>query len=497
MVRDEHAELFQCPGERYQIHRSVCQGRQKRNYAKCAQCATKQALLETESKAKAEKQKMGIFKAYDIRGTYPDQLDETMARRIGAATAQFLRGREIAVGRDMRPSSESLAAALIEGVASTGTNVIDLGLIGTEMSYFAVGHYGYAGAIMTTASHNPAKYNGFKLSRENAMPIGGETGLANIQTILESGLAIAAERKGTVSRQDVYPSYKEHILRFLKNIKPLRVVVDAGNGMAGKIFPFLFGQLPLEVVPLYFELDGRFPNHEANPLKAENLRELQAKVVSSSAHLGVAFDGDSDRCVFVEETGRTISADLVTALIARSLLTPSERAVVVYDLRSSHVVPEEISRAGGIPCQERVGHSFMKATMRKRKAIFGGELAGHYYYRDNYFADSAMITFALMLNILSAQEKPLSEIIAPLRRYFSTGEINFEVADPDAKIREIAKRFAKGRIHYLDGITVEFDEWWFNCRKSNTEPLLRLNLEAHSPQMMEKARQEVEAVIQA
>jgi phosphomannomutase len=277
----------------------------------------------------------------------------------------------------------------------------------------------------------------------------------------------------------------------------LRVVVDAGNGMAGKIFPFLFEQLPLEVVPLYFELDGRFPNHEANPLKAENLRELQEKVVSSSAHLGVAFDGDADRCVFVEETGRAISSDLVTALIARSLLTPSERAVVVYDLRSSHVVPEEISRAGGIPCQERVGHAFMKATMRKRKAIFGGELAGHYYYRDNYFADSAMITFALMLNILSAQEKPLSEIIAPLRRYFSTGEINFEVADPDAKIREIAKRFAKGRIHYLDGITVEFDEWWFNCRKSNTEPLLRLNLEAHSPQMMEKARQEVEAVIQA
>jgi len=229
MVRDDHPEVFQCPGERYQIHRSVCQGRQKRNYVKCAECATRQALRDAEDKIKADKQKLGIFKAYDIRGTYPDQLDEAMARRIGAATAQFLRGREIAVGRDMRTSSESLAAALIEGIVGTGTNVVDLGLIGTDMSYFAVGRYGYAGAVMTTASHNPARYNGFKLSREKAMPIGGESGLANIQTILESGLAIAAERKGTVARQDVYPSYKEHVLRFLKNITPMRVVVDAAN----------------------------------------------------------------------------------------------------------------------------------------------------------------------------------------------------------------------------------------------------------------------------
>jgi phosphomannomutase len=459
-----------------------------------------------------DKQKMGIFKAYDIRGTYPDELDEAMARRIGAATAQFLRGREIAVGRDMRLSSESMAAALMEGIASTGTNVIDLGLIATEMSYFAVGNFGYAGAIMTTASHNPAKYNGFKLSREHAMPIGGETGLTNIQTIVESGLVVAAARKGTVTPKDIYPGYKEHILRFLKQVKPLRVVVDAGNGMAGKVFPYLFGHLPLTVTPLYFELDGRFPNHEANPLKPENIRELQDKVVATAAHFGVAFDGDSDRCVFIEETGRAISADLTTALIARWLLTqekkeaapppkgsraPQKGTVVVYDLRSSRVVAEEISRAGGIPCQERVGHAFMKATLRKRNAIFGGELAGHYYYRDNYFADSAMITFVMMLNIICAEDKPLSQIIAPLRRYSATGEINFEVTDQDAKIRELAKRFAKNRIHYLDGITVEADEWWFNVRKSNTEPVLRLNLEANTPEIMERAKQEVVKVIKS
>ncbi len=495
MVRDDLPETLQCPGEKYQIHRSVCRGRQKRNYVKCPECPTKQQLLANEQKAKAEKEKLNIFKAYDIRGIVPDQLDERMARLIGAATAQFLRGREIAVGRDMRLSSESLTAALIEGIISTGTHVVDIGLVATEMSYFAVGRYGYAGALMTTASHNPAQYNGFKLSREQAMPISAETGLVNIQSIVESGLTVVADRKGAVTPQNVYPDYREHVLRFLKNTKPLCVVVDAGNGMAGQVFPYLFSHLPLDIVPLHFELDGRFPNHEANPLEPENLHELQEKVKSVRADFGVAFDGDADRCVFVEETGRAVSCDLITALLVRALLTPGERAVVVYDLRSSHVVPEEISRAGAIPCQERVGHAFMKTTMRKRNALFGGELAGHYYYRDNYFADSAMITFVHILNLLVASDKPLSQLVAPLRRYYSTGEINFEVADPELKIRELARRFPKGRTHFLDGITVEFENWWFNVRKSNTEPLLRLNLEAASPQIMEKGRAEVEAVI--
>lgn len=496
MTREELPEILQCPGEKYQIHRSVCIGRQKRNYARCAECPIKRAILEAERRARVEKAKMSIFKAYDIRGTYPEPLDEGMARRIGAATSQFLRARQIAVGRDMRLSSETLAAALIAGITDTGADVIDLGLISTDMSYFAVGYYGYSGAIMTTASHNPANYNGFKLSRENAMPIGIETGLTNIQTIMESGLTIMAEKKGTVISHDVYPDYKAHVLRFLKNPPPLRVVVDAGNGMAGKVFPYLFDALPLEIIPLYFELDGRFPNHEPNPLKAVNLRDLQEKVLSSGAHFGVAFDGDADRVIFVDETGRPISSDLITALIAGYLLPHNPRSVVVYDLRSSRVVAEEISRAGGIPCLERVGHAFMKMTMRKRNALFGGELAGHFYYRDNFYADSAMITFVMMLNILGQQAKPLSQIIAPLRRYYSTGEINFTVTDPDAKIRELARRFEKGRIHYLDGITVEFDDWWFNVRKSNTEPLLRLNLEATTPSLMEKAKSEVVAVIE-
>lgn len=451
-----------------------------------------------------------VFKAYDIRGKYPQDIDEDLAWKVGHAAGQFLRSmltgyergqassNRMVVGQDMRPHSKDLVKALIEGITSTGTACVDIGLCDTPMVSFAINHLGSCGGIQVTASHNPVEDNGFKISGFKAKPVGQNSGLNEIKRIAASlrrmplGASVAP-----VHQVNLWEDYRKHVLAFLKLARPLRVVVDASNGVAGKMVPEIFRGTDLDIIPLNFQIGQGFA-HSLNPLEEATLSQLEAALREQPADFGVCFDGDADRCVFVEETGRTISADLVTALIARSLLTPSERAVIVYDLRSSHVVPEEISRAGGIPCQERVGHAFMKATMRKRNALFGGELAGHYYYRDNYFADSAMITFALMLNILSAQpEKPLSEIIAPLRRYSSTGEINFEVADPDAKIREIARRFAKGRIHYLDGITVEFDDWWFNCRKSNTEPLLRLNLEANSPQMMEKARQEVEAVIRS
>jgi phosphomannomutase len=490
-----------CPGESYTISNSVCKGRQRVNYPKCNVCLEKVEPGSFTQPQAEPKLSMGIFKSYDIRGKYPSEINDTIAHKIGTSIARFFKeensdAKEIVVGRDMRTSSKSLANALIEGLCTAGLNVINVGVVSTEMTYFAVGHYKYDGGIMVTASHNPAEYNGFKICREQAIPVSFETGIDRISKLTRQYHPPRGEQLGKVILCDILGDYKKHVLKFANNLRHLRVVVDAGNGMAGKIIPIICEGLPIEIIPLYFELDGSFPNHEADPLKAENMVDLQKKVRETRAHLGVAFDGDADRCVFVDEMGRIIGCDIITALIARQMLEREKGATIVYDLRSSWTVPEEIKAAGGIPYRERVGHAYMKATLREKKAIFGGELSGHYYFKDNYYSDSGMIAFLMVLDILSVKRVPFSNIVAPLKRYHSTGEMNFEVEDKDAKISEIANKFSNGKIDYLDGVTVEYNDWWFNVRKSNTEPLLRLNLEGKTHEIVEKGKKLLINIIQ-
>ncbi|MEW6747512.1 MAG: phosphomannomutase/phosphoglucomutase [Planctomycetota bacterium] len=431
---------------------------------------------------------MSIFKAYDVRGVYPEELDEALARRIGVAFATHLRARRVVVGRDMRGSSPSIQAALVDGLTAQGADVIDIGLSSTPMVYFAIGHLGVDGGVAVTASHNPAEYNGFKLSREQAIPMSQETGIGEIAGLVEKGGGPDAGRRGKVSSADIRSAYRDHIRRFASAWRPLEVVVDTANGMGGLEVPLILDGSPLHVTWLYKELDGTFPNHEANPLKDENLEDLARTVVKKGAHVGFAFDGDSDRCAFVDEAGRRVPSDIVTALIARQVLPQERGGAIVYDLRSSRMLPEEIVKSGGRPVRERVGHSFMKATLRREQGPFGGELSGHFYFRDNYYADSSLLAMVHMLNIMSTEARPLSEIVAPLRRYPSTGEVNFQVADKDGKIRDLAAVFEDAEIDYLDGITVQYADWWFNVRKSNTEPLLRLMLEAKEKGLLEEKR---------
>ncbi len=502
MIENRAERQHRCPGESYTISDSVCRGRQRVNYPKCNVCLEK---IEPASfkRAHAESRlSTDIFKSYDIRGKYPSEIDDQAAHKIGVAIAQFFKQenpevKDIVVGRDMRPSSKPLANALIEGLCTAGLNVINVGVVSTEMTYFAVGHYKYGGSVMVTASHNPAEYNGFKICREQAIPLSFETGIDRIAKLARQYHPPRGEQLGKVILSDIFGDYKKHILKFAHNLRHLRVVVDAGNGMAGKTVPAVCEGLPIEIIPLYFELDGNFPNHEANPLKPENLIDLQNKVRETRAHLGVAFDGDADRCVFVDEMGRAIGCDIITALIARQILEREKGATILYDLRSSWVVPEEIKTAGGTPCRERVGHAYMKKTLREKNAVFGGELSGHFYFRENYYSDSGMIAFLMVLEILSAKRVPFSNIVSPLKRYYSTGEINFEIEDKDAKIEEIAKKFSNGKADRLDGVTVEYIDWWFNVRKSNTEPLLRLNLEGKTQEIMEKGKKLLFNIIQS
>lgn len=443
---------------------------------------------------------MGIFKAYDIRGRTPAELDEALARRIGAATARFLNARTILVGRDVRLSSPALAAALAEGICDAGCGVVDIGLCTTPMTYFGVGRFGYSGAVMTTASHNPPEYNGFKISREKAIPLSEDTGLREIEKIVldhadGSGPSPATpgdrERNASPARgirttRDIRADYIRHVRTFARPLRPLKIVVDTANGCVGTLFLDAVAGLPIEIVPLFFEPDGRFPNHEPNPLKEENLAAIKAKMRETNADLGAAFDGDGDRCMFLDERGVRAPNDLLTAIIARDALSRDHGAAVVYDLRSSWVVREEIERAGGKPIRERVGHAFIKGTMRKHHAALGGELSGHYYFHfdKDVYADSGLVAFFSILNVISESGLPLSKLIAPLQRYHATGELNFHVEDKDAKIAELKRVFADGRQDELDGVTVEYPDWWFNVRKSNTEPLLRLNLEAKTPALL-------------
>lgn len=449
-----------------------------------------------------------IFKAYDVRATYPNPLNEEAAWKVGHATAQFLkRSRQnvaadakvkmedtMCVGRDMRPHSPDLATALIDGIRSTGMNVIDVGMVDTSFIYFAINHLDCVGGIMTTASHNPIQYNGFKISGPKAKPIGSASGLDDIKRIsgtlnrvADTGLA------GKVQEQDLWKAYRQHVLQFLDLKRPLKVAIDASNGMAGKMVPAVFGGIPgLEIVPILFEITGSF-THEPNPLVEANLAMLQAKMREVQCDLGACFDGDADRCMFVDETGKTLGSDMVTALMARDLLKKphNKGATIVYDLRSSHVVPDTIKELGGVPKRDRVGHAFIKKTMAETKAVFGGELSGHIYYRDNFYADSAAIAFAHMLSIVSAQPEKVSALMKPFHKYAQSGEINFHVEDKDAKIRELAEAYKKAQIDYLDGVTIDFGDWWFNVRKSNTEPLLRLNLEAPNATIMQEKFKEL------
>jgi phosphomannomutase len=437
-----------------------------------------------------------VFKAYDVRGIYPGDLDEEGAYAIGRAYVEQFEPRRIAVGRDMRLSSPQMAAAVIRGAADAGAEVLDLGLVGTEMVYFAVGELELEGGIEVTASHNPREYTGMKIVRRGALPVGGESGLLDVRdrAVKITG-AGGSEGAGEVKPYDIWPAYVDRVLSFVDApaLRPLKVVIDAANGMAGAMLPPVLDRLPVEVVRCYFEPDGSFPNHEPNPLLPENREFIVRKTLEEGADLGVAFDGDADRCFFVDDTGEFVPGDFATALLAESILAKEPGAKIIYDVRASWAVPHTIQRAGGVPLMNRVGHAYIKHRMRKEDASFGGEVSGHYYFRDFSQADTGVVPFLLMLELVSKSGKKLSELLKPYReQYFITGEINTPVPDVALKLQELKERYAaEGKVTHLDGVSVDADDWHFNVRPSNTEPLLRLNLEALSRDQMEAKRDEV------
>jgi phosphomannomutase len=449
-----------------------------------------------------------IFKAYDVRGTVPDQLNAGVCRAIGAAFARFSGAPRIVVGRDMRASGVELSGAFIEGALAEGASVIDLGLASTDLLYFASGRLDAPGA-MFTASHNPARYNGIKMCLAGASPVGSDTGLAEIARLATSEPVsgpVSGRPRGMLEHRDMLGDFAAHVRSFVDvgAMAPLRVVGDAANGMGGLVAPAVFEGLPVSLDLLYGELDGSFPNHPADPIQPANLVDLQARVLATGADVGLAFDGDADRVFLVDERGATVSGSLTTALVARAMLARNPGATVLYNLICSHVVPEVIAEAGGTAVRTRVGHSYIKAIMAQTGAVFGGEHSGHYYFRDNYRADSGLIAAMVVLELMSAAQVPLSELLAPLRsRYADSGEINTEVEDPDSVIEDVARAAASGAfgarrpaLDRLDGLTADFGDWWFNLRPSNTEPLLRLNLEAADPsECAEHVREVTEAIL--
>jgi phosphomannomutase len=435
---------------------------------------------------------VSIFKAYDVRGVVPDQLDAGDAARIGRAVARHLGARALVVGRDARRSSPELAEALLRGIADEGVDVIDVGLVATPMLYYAVEALGAGGGVMVTASHNPAQYNGFKICREHAIPVGEASGLREIEALAGaiSGEP-AAKRRGGRRSADVVAGYVEHVLALGEERPALAVAIDCGNGMAGVALDPLLAELPLRVERLYFEPDGSFPNHPADPLHVENLADLRAAVLRAGADFGVAFDGDADRAIFVDERGEPAPSDLVTGLLARSQLRRAPGGKVLYDLRSSWATAEEIREAGGVAEMCRVGHSFVKAAMRESGAVFAGELSGHFYFRfsPSLVADDGVAALVAMLDVLGRERKPLSALIAPLRRYVASGEISRRVGDPQAILAALEREHAGApELSRMDGLLVRYADWWFNMRPSNTEPLLRLNVEAKSEARMQAER---------
>ncbi len=437
---------------------------------------------------------MEIFKAYDIRGIYGRDFSTDTARKIAYFTTRHLGAGRVVVGRDMRLSSADIAEAAVQGVLDAGAHCLDIGLASTPMNYFSVVHLDADAAIQITASHNPAEYNGFKVSKRNAEPVGYDAGLNAVEKLVEEE-EISPVSGGTREEIDVRGAYTDHVLSLTGDISSFNVVLDASNGMGGLTLPPILNRLPIKVTPLFFDMDGSFPNHDPNPMKPENLVSLCDRVRSEGADLGVAFDGDADRCVFVDERGNPVRCDLITGIIGSEMVRQAGGGAVVYDVRTSRAAREAIEKAGGTPIRERVGHSFIKATMRRENAVFGGELAGHYYFRDNFFADSAILTMIKFLEIMTKSGKKASDIIASIECYVTTGEINIEVEDKDAIIQKITDEFSDGTQDFLDGITCDYEDWWFNVRKSNTEPLLRVVIEARDEQTLQTAKARILALI--
>jgi phosphomannomutase len=440
-----------------------------------------------------------IFKTYDVRGTIPDQLDAEAARTIGLGLANYLGEGPVAVGRDTRLSSPELAAALAAGLSDGGIDVWDIGLCSSDMVTFTVGKYGIAGGVMVTASHNPPQWNGFKFCESGGFPLSIHHGLDRIAARIIAHRLERGSRRGKIEQRDLTQEYVRHLLSFIdvEALRPLKVVVDAGNGMAGKMFPEVACHLPIDVIPLFFELDGRFPNHLASPIEEENQEDCKRKIRETGADLGLLFDGDADRVFVVDEKAEGLSGTILTALVAESILRRHPGSTVLYNVICGRIVPEVIARAGGRGVQTPVGHSLIKARMRQEDAIFAGEHSGHYFFRDNYSADSGLIAALIVLELVSREGRPLSEIVAPYLKYVQSGEINSTVSDASVKIAQLAGRYGNGNATTFDGLRVDYPHWWFNVRASNTEPLLRLNVEADSPELMAEKRDELLSLIRS
>ncbi len=434
-----------------------------------------------------------IFKAYDIRGTYPDQLNEEIAYKVGRSLVEYLKPANVAVGRDMRLSSPNLCKMLISGITDSGVDVVDIGLVSTDCLYFAVGKYGYDAGVMITASHNPPQYNGFKMCKREAVPLSGESGIDQIKKLVLENKFSSVPKIGKTERVDLDSEYVKHLLSFVdpSKIKSFKIVMDAGNGMAGKIIPKLFSNLPCRVVPMFFELDGSFPNHLASPIEPQNIAPLRERVLKENADLGAAFDGDADRVFLVDEKANPLGGDMVTALVAKNLLKKEKGATILYNLICSKAVPEVIEREGGKPIRTRVGHALIKPLMKEYNAVFGGEHSGHFYFRNNWFADSGLIALLVCLELISEENQPLSKLVKSIDPYFRSGELNSRVENIPGKLEEIEKHYSHGKVDHLDGLTIDFGDWWFNVRPSNTEPLLRLNLEAQSRETLNLKRDEL------
>lgn len=458
-----------------------------------------------------------VFKRYDVRGVYPSELNEELAYQIGVHFVKLLNARTVVLGRDMRVSGPQLFEALAQGITDGGAQVTDIGLVSTDALYFAVGKYNYDGGIMLTASHNPAEYNGMKFTRQNAEALSLETGLAQIRDAIISGdkssggsirdsrenrgynkaISAAANPSNNRIERDILEDFATHCLSFIdaKSIKPFKIAIDTGNGMGGKIVPPVFKHLPCEIVPLYFELDGSFPNHPANPLEPENIRDLQEAVKKHNCDLGVAFDGDADRMFILDEKGNLVTGDIVTALVAINTLKHHPQQTVLYNVVCSQTVPEVITAHSGKPRRAPVGHSLIKKIMRDEDIIFGGEHSGHFYFRDNWYADSGMIALLQCLQVFSETDKKISEIIAPIDRRFRSGEVNRKVKDIPAAIAKLEAHHTNAELNHLDGVTITYPDWWMNVRSSNTEPLLRINIEANSEDVLNAKLKEVLALL--
>ena len=439
-----------------------------------------------------------IFKAYDVRGIFPSQIDADAAFLIGQAFIVYLDATRIAVGRDMRTSAPDITSAFIEGARKQGADVVDYGMIGTDMLYYAVARGNFDGGAEITASHNPKEYIGLKLVRQHAIPLSSDVGIGDIRDmILHDQIPTGTSRLGSYSKADILNPYLEHVRSFvdLTSIQPFRLVLDAGSGIAGMVAPPLLKDLPCHTTELCFEVDGTFPHHEANPLIEENRRDIVNRVIADSADVGIAWDGDADRCFFIDGDGGFVPGDFITALLAEAFLRKAPGSTIVYDVRASYAVKDTVKAHGGSALMNRVGHAFFKKRMRDEDAIFGGEVTGHYYFRDNYFADNGFIPALLLLELMSIRKETLSELLTPLRsKYFITGELNTEMPDMTAvaaTIDRLAAQYKNGHVYRMDGVSVEYDTWHFNVRPSNTEPLIRLNLEATTQSEMEDRRDEV------